>query len=99
MKVCDDQRRALRASLAGTIPAQHLDEITDLAIHAAESAITVLFNVGLKTHPDPRIGTSAIGPAAGILLAMVETVLDGIKTYGREHGLPVIELTLPGIPA
>lgn len=96
MKIDDTTRRNLRAALASseTVPPQQLDEVVDIAIHAAESAIAVLIRVALDTHPDARVGICACGPALSLLVAMAQTGIEGIKEYGQARGIPVHETTV-----
>lgn len=98
MKLPEAQRRELRLALLGSghFPAEHIDEIVDIAVHAAETAIAALQRICFDTSPDPRIGVAALGPALSLLGLMVESGIEGVRSYGAEHGLPVGEVKIGG---
>ena len=98
MKVCDADRRDLRAKLAATgkVPPQHLDEIVDIAAHAAESAFATLQRLALDTHPDGRVGICAMGPALGLLGGMVLAGTAGLHEFAQKNGLYSATMSVGG---
>lgn len=96
MKVGENLRRSLRLTLASDIPAQHIDEVVDIACHAAEYAINECIRIALHTHPDSRIGIAAAGPAFGMLVTFAQTALDGVKDFGKTSGMKVTEARIGG---
>ena len=101
----DYPRAALRAKLLElhaangiTPPDGAVDEIVDLACHAAASARTAMFTV-LASASDPRSAISAIGPAASFLGHTIDVIRAAQKDFAEAAGLDFTETTIPGAPA
>lgn len=84
-----EARRAVRQSLLDNgIPAAAVDEVTDLAFHAAETAHEAFKNVILRGS-DPRIMITAIGVGAGVLSSLIGQMQAATQTFAQGEGLPV----------
>jgi hypothetical protein len=85
----------LHAANGTTLPAGAIDEIVDLACHAAATARTSLFTV-LASCSDPRTAITAIGPAIGMLGADLGVIRDAQEDFAKVLGIPFVETTLKG---
>lgn len=101
----DYPRAALRAKIlelhaanGTTVPANVIDEIVDLACHAAASARTTLFTV-LASCSDPRTAITACGPAIGMLGADLGVIRDAQEDFAKTLGIPFVETSLAGVQA
>ena len=94
----DTVRRQLRANLAASsmVPPNMLDEIVDLAIHAAEQGFATMQRIALETSPDPRVGLTAFGPAMGLLSMIVEGGISSLKTIASKQGTKLGEFKIGG---
>lgn len=86
----DTVRRQLRQGIAaqGSFPPELVDPIVDIAVHAAESAFATLQRVALETHPDRRVGVSALGPALSLLGLIIESGMTSLKATAAAQNLP-----------
>lgn len=89
----DGLRAALRSELGTVIPAENLDEVADLAIHAAESAILTLTDV-CKRGSEPRIALAAFGPAVSLVMTACKSEQERLKEFAGEQGLSYSEATV-----
>ena len=91
-------RADLRASLAaaGHIPAAHLDEIVDLAIHAAQTGFATMQRIALNTSPDARVGITVLGPALGLLAGLVEAGMSALRKVAEAEGMTSVSFQIGG---
>lgn len=84
----DYPRSALRKILAegSKAPPQHLDEIVDIACHAAGSARRSMLEV-LDRSSDPRIAITAIGMANSLVRADAERLEEALREGAAAAGL------------
>lgn len=81
----EDLRRALRQTVSITIPAQHVDEVVDVAMHAAEQAMATLSRICLAP-PDHRVTITSSSVAVGILIHRLGEVQEAMKTAALATG-------------
>lgn len=82
-----DFRRQLRQQLLLTTPAHAVDEIVDLVVHAAASAIDAAETV-CDGASDPRIAIAARGPAMSLLASHAQLYVDALRAFAQQHGMP-----------
>jgi hypothetical protein len=83
------RRRDLRLLLnAKGCPADKQHQIVDLACHAAEEAYAA-FNRVLRSGGDIRVELTANGIAVSLLQLLVDSHLDGLKSFAAKHGIPI----------
>ena len=70
------------------MPDAALDEIVDLALHAAATARQTMFDV-LARASDPRISHTAIGVAGGLLASDLRHLQGALEDWARETGKPM----------
>jgi hypothetical protein len=89
----DTLRPAIRAQAmaSGILPPEHIDEIVDLALHAAQSAIETCERIALDTPPDPRVALSAISMAMGLLAAFAGAATDAARETTLSMGGRVVD--------
>jgi hypothetical protein len=88
----------LHAANGTTVPADAIDEIVDLACHAAASARTSLFTV-LASCSDPRIAITAVGPAIGMLGGDLSVITEAQEDFAKMIGAPFAVTTIKGARA
>ncbi len=100
LKFPEHQRAQLRAHLEGIrvstgspMPPAAVDEIVDLACHAAAEARKAMFRV-LDTASHRAVATTAVGIAASLLKADLEQIEAGIRSYAEERGSQIFETTV-----
>ncbi|WP_338445925.1 hypothetical protein V5F89_12320 [Pelagerythrobacter marensis] len=89
----DFPRADLRAHLLsceGNIPASAVDEIVDIACHAAASARTSMLEV-LDRASNPMISMTAFGLAASLALHDAERMREGLKAAAQREGVTFFE--------
>lgn len=79
--------------LAGGVPPQHVDEITDVAVHAANTARDALLNV-LRRCSSQEIWITAIGPAIGVNKTFLDIMEDNVKRFAADGGMRTSEIAL-----
>ena len=92
----DNIRRQLRTGLSanGQVPPELVDLIADLAVHAAESGFEALRRIALETHPDPRVGLCALGPALSLLTGITQTSIEALRKATGVAGMGCFPITL-----
>lgn len=89
MENATQARRAVRQSLLDNgVPASAVDEVTDLAFHAAESAANT-FKDTIFRGSDARIMITAIGVGTGVLTALIDEMTKATHRIAGDHDLPV----------
>lgn len=93
-------RRELRAHLvkmrsanSSPMPDAAIDEIVDLACHAAESGRRAMLEV-VDRAADHRVSITAIGIAASLLAHDLRLMMDGLEQAARASGLHFEKSTL-----
>lgn len=86
-------RAELRAALAKTIPAARIDEVIDLACHAAESARHQLFAVADRAV-NPAVKMAALTLATSLIAAEAERMQKAFRAVGEECGMTLFEGTV-----
>lgn len=86
-------RRQMRLQMAGIVPAQHVDEVIDLAIHAAREAIGSLEAVTDRAS-SPSVTMAAFVPALGILAGVCQTLSDSAREFAASKGMRHVERNL-----
>lgn len=89
LEFADYPRADLRAhllSLGGSIPASAVDEIVDIACHAADTARRSMVEV-LDRASNPLISMTAFGLAASLAAHDAETMKSGLKATAQSTGL------------
>lgn len=79
-------RRQVRAHLAGVIPAEHVDAIVDLSIHATQTALAAAERV-LSAAGDDRHFIAALGPTVGLLAGRCEQLQRGYSSFAAKQGM------------
>lgn len=74
-----------RQSTDSAMPATAVDEIVDIALHAAQSARSAMFRV-LDSASQPAITVTAVGIATSLLKSDLEKIADGIAAYATQSG-------------
>ncbi len=89
-----EMRMSLRSQMvAGGMPENHVDEIVDLAFHAAEEAIDTIWRITGQGSND-GVCTCAVGPAMSLLEASAGEQLTRIKEYAAQRGLKSATVTV-----
>lgn len=96
--VPEEVRRQLRQALASSthMPADKIDEVADLACHAAEAGFAAMQRIALETSPDKRIGITALGPALGLLAGLVEAGTLALRKVGLQNGMASVNFQIGG---
>lgn len=81
-----DLRRALRVAAGQIVPAQHVDEVVDMAMHAAEEAFATLSRLTVDLNTGP-IGISAASVAVGLLRHRAIEVEQAFRSATSKLGL------------
>lgn len=91
----DYPRAELRAHLVKTssCPPEHIDEVVDIACHAAASARLTLLET-IDRAGSWRISTTAIGIAVSLLQHDMEMLRAGLIDTAKTFGIPVAEGTV-----
>ena len=85
-------RSAMRAALInGGVPADAVDEVVDLSLHASDQAMEAMNAVILRAS-DPRISVCCIGVATSQLLANLQGIQQGLPDLAEKLGMkpPVV---------
>ena len=87
----DNMRQAL-ASKAGTgvIPPQHVDEVVDLGLHAARSAIDAIERIVLQGGNE-GVRMAALGISTSVLVGVLPTLLKALEVSTIERGGVVLK--------
>ena len=95
----DYPRAQLREAIRATskVPPDKLDEVVDIACHAAHSARLKLLEV-LDTASDERVTVTAAGPAFSLLEHDVKIMIEALRAYARVSGKPATDVQLE-VPA
>lgn len=86
-------RRGIRETIAEVIPADKIDEVADLAVHAAETAINALGRIAFAGQ-DARVGICASSIAIGILAHRLAELNDVLRHASAETGIAYREATI-----
>lgn len=85
-------RAELRKLLASQVqtPPQYIDEVVDLAVHAADCGSRAMLEV-LDRASHPGVSVTAIGMAASLLRSRLEMLEAGLKEGAKHAGLRTYE--------
>lgn len=83
----DALRRSLRQTVSMTVPASHLDEVVDVAMHAAEQSLEALSRI-LLTPADARVTITSSSIAVGLLIHRLGEVQEAMKAASVASGKP-----------
>lgn len=86
----DEMRRQVRQQVAQAIPAEAVDEVTDLAFHAAREAMDKLFLVA-GTASSAAIGKCSATIAFGLLGAACAAYERNAKALALENGAHIVQ--------
>lgn len=81
----DKIRREVRATAAQAIPAEHVDEVVDLAFHAASEAMNRLFSAG-EVASNFRVAKAAVTIGFGLLRHSCEVYEQAAEMAALKHG-------------
>lgn len=85
--------RSLRAERASSMPDSAIEEIVDIACHAAETGRKAMLEV-LDRSSDYRVSITAAGIAASILQADLKALIEGLEAGASATGLHFETATL-----
>ncbi len=77
----------IRVSSNSPMPAAAVDEVADLACHAAQTARDALMRV-LDSASHPAIANTAIGIAASLLRSDMDRIEAGLREFSENTGAP-----------
>lgn len=83
----EELRRSLRLAAGQIIPPPHLDEVVDMAMHAAEQAFATLSRLTVDLNTGP-IGISAASVAVGLLRHRATEVEQAFRSASASLGMP-----------
>lgn len=86
-----DVRRQVRAGFAAAVPAEHVDIVTDLVMHATREAMCAIERV-CKSTGDARHYIATIGPAFALVRGLCTNAEEGLRGFASTAGLPVNEV-------
>lgn len=91
-------RARLRNGIASNtaVPPDLIDEVVDLAVHAAVSSFESCMAIAGRTSPDPRIGMTATGPALSLLIFLATQAVESLKEAARAEGMAHGEFNIGG---
>lgn len=82
-------RAAIRQNmLEGGVPAQHVDEVVDLGMHAAKQANEALIGI-VRTGSNPAVHLAAMGLGLSLAAAKMQATMESLKEAGTLAGLKV----------
>jgi len=86
MKWPEYPRAGIRATLLqnSMVPLQHVDEVVDLACHAAETARKSMLEV-LERSSSPMVELTAVGLANSLVANNTQILLEGARRGGGER--------------
>jgi uncharacterized protein (DUF2342 family) len=87
--VDDDLRRALRLQVAMTVPPSHVDEVVDVACHAAIEAIETMQRIAFETPRDQRVAITASTLAMSLIKHRMETLIEISEKVAQQSGMTV----------
>lgn len=79
-------REQVRAALTVAIPAEHVDQVLDLALFAAQSAFQSADRV-LASAGDDRHFIAALAPAVGVIAGRCQHIEAGLTAYATAQGM------------
>lgn len=90
-----DHLLGMRAQTGSPMPLSAIDEIVDLACHAAERSRSAALEV-LDRASDPRISNTAIGLAFSLIASDCKTIEAALRLYASETGKPLFVGSIGG---
>ena len=79
-------RAQVRGALAAILPAEHVDVVADLAVHAVQEALRTLER-SVGASGDTRHFLAALGPAVGLVAGRCAMIENAVKNYATMQGL------------
>lgn len=86
----EPMRRALRNTVGLTIPAAHVDEVVDVACHAATEALDALQRISFEAPSDQRIAISASTLAMSLLRHRVAELIEVSEKVAQQSGMSTL---------
>lgn len=94
-----DRIDAMRRTTGSPMPAIAVDEIVDIALHAAASARLAMMET-LDRASEPAVATTALGIAASMVKADMDHLEGALTKYAEAKGKPLFrERIMMGGPA
>ena len=94
IKLATVPRATLRASLVSSgVPVEHVDEVADLALKAAEDARQTVFRT-VDSASDPAVSLCAFGIAFSIVQSDAQHLVESQKDYAKSSGANLHEVKL-----
>lgn len=85
----DDLRRAVRRQVGLTVPAAHVDEVVDIALHAATQSLDALQRVAFDAHPDQRVAICASTLAISLVQHRLQVLKECAEKVAADAGMSV----------
>lgn len=92
--VDEPMRRALRKEVGMTIPAAHVDEVVDIACHAAIEALNTMQRISFDAPLDERVAISASTLAMSLVRHRVNELIELSEKVAREAGMSTYHTTV-----